>query len=116
MNTLLAQIKSNIAPVENFFELDYFRDLDDDRRRLAAVLHLPRPYSVSAAGVGKPRTAAGVRVAGHVLTMDRWRVPVTELRPAGAGRGSRCGVRWVSNPRRSRPGLSGLAANLRRGF
>ncbi len=32
MNTLLTQIKGQIAPITNFFDLDYFRDLNDALR------------------------------------------------------------------------------------
>ena len=54
-----------------------------DRERLRAVLNLPRKLSAEAeAAGGKPRTIAGVRVSHQVLKMDRWRVPVTEFRPA----------------------------------
>ncbi|MBN1669435.1 MAG: acetylxylan esterase [Kiritimatiellae bacterium] len=56
-----------------------------DRERLAKVLRLPPAYAVRARMAGKPRRSGGVRVAHVVLGMDRWRVPVTEFRPARAG-------------------------------
>ncbi|OGV83608.1 MAG: hypothetical protein A3K18_07360 [Lentisphaerae bacterium RIFOXYA12_64_32] len=59
------------------------RTAASDRKRLAQVLHLPASYAVTACAAGQPRTVAGVEIRHHVLAMDRWRVPVTEFRPAG---------------------------------
>ena len=60
------------------------RTRSEDRKRLESVLRLPRPFAVEAQAAGKKRTIAGATVEHHVLHMGRWRVPVTEFRPANA--------------------------------
>ena len=56
-----------------------------DRKRLAEVLRLPKKCRVVDGVKGNARTTGGVEITQHVLEMDRWRVPVTEFRPAEAG-------------------------------
>ena len=56
-----------------------------DRKRLRAVIRLPGKYSAAATAVGKATTVGGVRTSHHVLSLDRWRVPVTEFRPRRPG-------------------------------
>ena len=51
-----------------------------DRKRLSEVLRLPSKYSVKSKIARKPQLAGGVQIKHHVLTMDRWNVPVTEFR------------------------------------
>jgi hypothetical protein len=53
-----------------------------DRQRLEAVLRLPPDLPPTADSARPPRTVAGVTLTDHVLQMGRWRVPVTEFRPA----------------------------------
>jgi len=57
----------------------------EDRKRLTAVLRLPRKYAVKGATIGKPRKLAGARIAQHVVCADRWKIPVAEFRAAKAG-------------------------------
>jgi hypothetical protein len=53
-----------------------------DRQRLADVLRLPADLTVSADAARAPRNLAGVTVTDHVLSLGRWRLPLTEFRPA----------------------------------
>jgi len=56
-----------------------------DRKRLREVIRLPGKYSAEATAGGKATTVGGVRTSHHVLSVGRWRVPVTEFRPRRAG-------------------------------
>ena len=52
-----------------------------DRKRLREVLRLPAAYDVGEATATRLRPRGGVEVTHHVLGVDHWRVPVTEIRP-----------------------------------
>jgi len=84
MNTLLTQIKSQLAPVQNFFGLDYFSELDDTQR---AQLE---------ASVRRLRLAPGedlVRegdVAEHAYVIESGQFSVILEAPDGSARAVRC--------------------------
>ncbi|MDA0837025.1 MAG: acetylxylan esterase [Planctomycetota bacterium] len=58
----------------------------EDRNRLREVLRLPRLSPGKSELVGKPQTVGNIRIQHHILNMSRWEVPVTEFKPADAGR------------------------------
>lgn len=84
MNILLTEIKSNLAPVEDFFELDYFRNLDDARREQLSQF------------VQRLRLAPGddlVRegdVAEHAYVIESGQFSIILEAPDGSSRAVRC--------------------------
>lgn len=53
-----------------------------DRRRLAGVLRLPSGYTATARQARTPRKIAGIAIREHIVSMDRWKAPVTEFCPS----------------------------------
>jgi dienelactone hydrolase len=58
----------------------------EDRNRLREVLRLPRLTQTKTEVAGKPGKIGGVQIQNHILNMGRWKVPITEFKPADAGR------------------------------
>ncbi len=84
MNTLLAQIKSRIAPVDDFFALDYFRDLDEPRREL-----LRRSLRRLRLAPGEDLVREGEE-ALHAYVIESGQFSVILEAPDGSSRAVRC--------------------------
>lgn len=84
MNTLLTQIKSQLAPIDDFFGLDYFSELDDARREQLRL------------SIRRLRLAPGedlVResdVAEHAYVIESGQFSVILEAPDGSSRAVRC--------------------------
>ena len=54
---------------------------EGDRHRLETVLHLPDTGAPTVEQVGQPQELGGATVTHHLLSLGRWRMPVSEFSP-----------------------------------
>ncbi len=84
MNTLLAEIKNNLAPVEDFFALDYFRELDDARRE-----QLSQSIQRLRLAPGEDLVREG-DIAEHAYVIESGQFSIILEAPDGSSRAVRC--------------------------
>jgi hypothetical protein len=58
--------------------------LQDDRRRLADILRLPKLFAVTVPSAAKSKRLSGTAITHHVLQVGLWPVPVIEFNPDDA--------------------------------